>query len=119
MVTPYDYGCENKRYTITFYRNMTEQEDKHGSIHKVTGIIANFNPMKQTAIKDDNGDLWVIDSRLISVMKPAGKFDRQPPNNDINIKITLGNQKCSISDILAEIEKEMKNTNVGISTFTI
>jgi cytochrome oxidase Cu insertion factor (SCO1/SenC/PrrC family) len=72
----YEYGCENKRYTIIFYRNMTEKEDKYGNTYKVIGIVKNFNPMGQTAINDDSGDLWLIDSRLISVMKPASKFDK-------------------------------------------
>lgn len=64
------YRSEDKRYEIQFYHNQYERQERYGCTRKVIGIIENFNPMGQTAIRDDNDDLWFFDSRLIAVMKP-------------------------------------------------
>ena len=67
----YEYGCENKLYWIAFYKNRNELEEKTGLIKTVKGTVENFQPNGQTAIRDENGDFWLIESKLISTMIPV------------------------------------------------
>lgn len=71
----YEYGCEGKKYHIEYYSNHLERQECYGASCKVEGTIENFNPAAQTAIKNNKGELILIDSRLIAVMRPMNKFE--------------------------------------------
>lgn len=74
-VARYSYGCEGKEYYISFYNDTLEKEERCGCIKQVYGVIENFNPNKQTAIRDTDGDLWLIESKLIAVMRPMTEIE--------------------------------------------
>lgn len=65
------YGCEDKPYYISFYTDILEKM----SSKTVIGIIDNFQPQGQTAIRDRNNDLWLIDSKLIKIMRPCTEIE--------------------------------------------
>lgn len=69
-MSTHGYGIEGRKYLVRFYPDMLEKQERCGNTRKVIGIIENFNPSGQTAIRDNNDDLWLIDSRLIAVMNP-------------------------------------------------
>lgn len=71
----YDYGCEGKEYYVGYYPNNNERQEKYGFINKVYGTIENFNPCTQTAIKNSKGELILIDSKLIAIMRPMNKSE--------------------------------------------
>jgi len=70
-MSTHGYGIEGRKYLVRFYPDMFERQERCGNTRKVIGIIENFNPSGQTAIRDENEDLWLIDSRLIAVMNPV------------------------------------------------
>ena len=70
-MSTHGYGIEGKKYMINFYPDLLEKQERCGKARRVIGIMENFNPSGQTAIRDENDDLWLVDSRLIAVMIPV------------------------------------------------
>lgn len=64
------YGCEDKPYFVEFY---VDTYDKMNGSKRLYGVIDNFQPQGQTAIRDENNDLWLIDSKLIKIMRPCNE----------------------------------------------
>ena len=62
------YVCVNEKYVLTYYRDL-----ERVTVAKVFGVIQNFNPSGQTAIKDKNGMLWLIETNRITEMRPMNQ----------------------------------------------
>jgi hypothetical protein len=69
------YGCENKKYYVSFYINSGEREERFGCSKSVLGVIEHFAPNNKTVIKDKNGDMWLVESKLIEVMRPMSEIE--------------------------------------------
>lgn len=64
-----NYRYEGKRYCVSFYWNNKGTEE-HRTTHRIFGVIEAFTSSTQVIIKDDDGDLWIIDHTLIALMQP-------------------------------------------------